>query len=166
MKQLSNTLYTSLTPEERIIASIEANARGDENEVQKLIKTCPKKNYTSTDRAYSQRMDYLFTMQITVETDLTQNALNYAVMNFIDIEPKKAAFVQEKARQSIIDMQTAWHEFLESKDINPETMEKMAITIRHPYLEIMLDCPLCEPNQETAQTYKDIFEETYNKNIG
>lgn len=165
MKQLSNTLYTSLTPEERIIASIEANARGDENEVQKLIKTCPKKQYLSSDRAYSQRMDYLFTMQMTIETDLTQNALNYAVMNFIDIEPKKAAFVQEKARQSIIDMQTAWHEFLESKGINPETMDQIAIKMRHPYLEMLLDCSLCTPNRKEIQTYKDLFEETYNRNI-
>ena len=165
MKQLADSMYRTLTAEERIIASVEANARDDENEIEKLIQTCPRKNYKSTDRAYSQRMDYLFAIQMAVEADLTQNALDYAVMNFIDIDPKKAVFVQEKARQRIIDIQTAWHGFLEDKGINPETMDQMAMKMRHPYLNMLLDCTLCIPDDEIVKTYRDVFEETYNRNI-
>lgn len=46
-------IYESLTPRQRVIASIEALARGDEEEKRRLVKSCPKKSYLQTDTAYS-----------------------------------------------------------------------------------------------------------------
>ena len=165
MKKISNSLYHNLTIEERIIASVEANARGDENEIERLIKTCPKKHYLSSDRAYSQCMDYLFVIQTAVEADLTQNALSYALTNIYKTETEKSIIIKENAQQNIADIHTAWHEFLKNKGINPKTMDRIITKMRHPYLKLLLDCLLCSPNEQTIQSYKDFFEETYNRNI-
>jgi hypothetical protein len=48
-------LYGRLTPEERFRLDVEANARGDERESQKLVETCPRKSYTALDYGFSGR---------------------------------------------------------------------------------------------------------------
>ncbi|MHB1403920.1 MAG: hypothetical protein ACYCXE_02360 [Thermoleophilia bacterium] len=53
MKELSK-LYDQLTPTERFRAVLEAVARDDAEEVDKLIDTCPRFNYRMTDRVYAQ----------------------------------------------------------------------------------------------------------------
>ena len=49
-------LYDRFTPEERFRLVIEAQARGDEEDVRRLVRTCPRHAYTMTDAAYSDRL--------------------------------------------------------------------------------------------------------------
>ncbi|MBA2691490.1 MAG: hypothetical protein H0U65_03220 [Rubrobacter sp.] len=48
-------LYDRLTPEERFRLDVEATARGDDRESEKLVETCPRKAYTALDHGFSGR---------------------------------------------------------------------------------------------------------------
>ncbi len=48
-------LYDRLTPEERFRLDVEATARGDERESEKLVGSCPRKAYTALDYGFSGR---------------------------------------------------------------------------------------------------------------
>ena len=52
MKDLSK-LYDRLRPEERVRAVLKAEARGDEQEVRRLMGSCPRKTYAMADPAFS-----------------------------------------------------------------------------------------------------------------
>ena len=54
--RLANSLYRRLTPVERHRLAIEAYARGDLDEVQRLSDTCPQQRYWSQDPNYAERM--------------------------------------------------------------------------------------------------------------
>lgn len=51
--------YDKFTPDERVKLTLVAIARGDEEEVGRLKRTCPKKHYLQTDIAYSDKMENL-----------------------------------------------------------------------------------------------------------
>lgn len=150
--------------EKALIASVEANARGDQTEIEKLIKTCPRKRYLSSDNAYSSRMDYLFAMQMAVEADLAKHCLNYVLIMLSRIDTQEINLLEENTLQAISDLYTAWENFLSDKRIKIESMNEIVKDIRHPYVNMMLKS-LTEPNQEQVKIYRDIFEETYNRNI-
>lgn len=61
MKDISKH-YDILTPQERLILSVEAQARGDTEERATLAATCPKKSYLMNDhkfsRAYTRLIDF------------------------------------------------------------------------------------------------------------
>ena len=166
MKKLKDKAYYDLSTRERIIASVEASARGDENEIQKLIKTCPRKNYSSTDFSYSKRMDYLFTMQMAVECDITSKTLDYifAVLAMMDKDLEKAIYIEEYSIQYITDIYTAWNEFLTDNGINIKTMDKMIDNTRHPYVKNILKRP-GEPDRDNIKIFRDILDETFDRNI-
>jgi len=46
-------MYERLQPRERARLAVEAMARGDGLDLKKIVKTCPRKEYTMTDAAYS-----------------------------------------------------------------------------------------------------------------
>ncbi len=50
-------LYTTLTPDERFKLLLTALARGDEDDAWDIAHSCPKKNYSMSDAAYSDRLD-------------------------------------------------------------------------------------------------------------
>ena len=45
--------YDRLDPDERFRLALEATARGDEEEIERLRDTCPRVRYTAIDIAYS-----------------------------------------------------------------------------------------------------------------
>jgi hypothetical protein len=49
-------LYDRLTPDERFRLAIEAEARGDEQEVGRLVSSCPRKVYREIDAEYGERI--------------------------------------------------------------------------------------------------------------
>lgn len=153
MKQLKNNIYENLSFQERIIASVEAKARGDDNEIKRLIKTCPKRSYRCTDSNYSDRMDRLFLMQIAIECDLMRHALNYL------------CFTCDEGLQSFTDTHTAWAEFLSDQGIKIERMDEIAQEMRHPIIENMLKILNNTPNLEYVSTYKEAMNDLYQKNL-
>jgi hypothetical protein len=50
-------VYGNLTPQERFQLSLEAMARGDLPEQERLMETCPRLSYLETDAAYTSRME-------------------------------------------------------------------------------------------------------------
>jgi hypothetical protein len=48
--------YERLEPRERMIAAIAAAARADDQEIDRLVGSCPRHTYVETDVAFTQRM--------------------------------------------------------------------------------------------------------------
>ena len=45
--------YDRLSPSERFTLDVEAQARGDETASRRLVDSCPRRNYSMTDWAFS-----------------------------------------------------------------------------------------------------------------
>ena len=62
-------MYDRLTAEERYRLVVEALARGDEQEAERLMNTCPRKTYTMNDLACTERLraSQLITMSVCAE---------------------------------------------------------------------------------------------------
>ena len=66
------TIYENLNPRERLVAGIEALARKDEDEWNKLVDTCPKLTYQQEDLAFFGTFRRLTSEAISLELLLTQ----------------------------------------------------------------------------------------------
>jgi hypothetical protein len=55
-KDRLDNLYDRFTPDERFLLTLEALARGDEQEAERLSESCPRRTYTMNDVAYEDRM--------------------------------------------------------------------------------------------------------------
>lgn len=77
MKQISH-LYDQLTAKERFTVAVEALARGDMDEIDRLNDTCPRKRYEIGDLAYHTRLNELWRMALLVKTELLKLRQNMA----------------------------------------------------------------------------------------
>ncbi len=118
MKKIESHIYKNLKPRQRIIAFVEAAARGDETERRRLITSCPKKNYLQNDIEYSKTMETLMGLAMAVEADLRGSALGFFVA--LRIDPKNAP----KFLQEISDIRAAWETTVSEMGINPDSMHK------------------------------------------
>ena len=66
-------LYDRFTPEERFRLDLEAMARGDEEESRRLVDSCPRKSYTMTDIAFTDRWRVSEVITLIVCIDLAQH---------------------------------------------------------------------------------------------
>ncbi len=146
-------IYENLTHRQRIIASVEAKARNDGDEITRLVKSCAKKNYRQTDTAYSEMMDELMTVALYVECDLRGHALLYVLAINHD------SGLSDQALQNIANTQAAWHEKLKDMGITPESMKQAAAPI-HPTLETIIGfCP--PPELEQVKHYRHIIDQCF-----
>ncbi len=74
-------LYDRLTPEERFKLSVEAHTRGDERESRRLVDSCPIRNYTMTEWAFSGRWQTATEIVLAVCADLCEHMSR---LNMID----------------------------------------------------------------------------------
>jgi len=118
MKNISLAVYENLTPRQRIIAIIEAEARDDQNEVQRLVRTCPKKTYRMTDGAFADAMQNLMGRSLAFELDMANLAITALFKLAID-ENDPLPWINQMAA-----LQAAWRAELESGGINPTSMAK------------------------------------------
>lgn len=63
------TMYEKLTPDERVSAFIDAAARRDGDEMDRLNDTCPRKTYTMEDWRYVQRKNMAFMLATALHGD-------------------------------------------------------------------------------------------------
>jgi hypothetical protein len=63
-------LYDEFTAEERFRLVIAAMARADKADVERLGRTCPKKTYTMSDAAYSDRLEVCETLTLVILLEL------------------------------------------------------------------------------------------------
>src|SRR5215208_7375627 len=71
-KNALGKLYDRLTPSERFRLDVEAHARGDETESRRLVDSCPRRNYSMTDWAFSGRWQSTTKIVLAVCVDLSQ----------------------------------------------------------------------------------------------
>lgn len=63
-------LYDNFRPKERLVLVLEAMARGDEAEAERLRQACPRKTYTGPDAAFDDRLHMAFDIVAVVAADL------------------------------------------------------------------------------------------------
>jgi hypothetical protein len=71
-KNAMGKLYDRLSPSERFRLDVEAQARGDETESRRLVDSCPRRNYSMTDWAFSGRWQTTTEIVLAVCVDLSQ----------------------------------------------------------------------------------------------
>jgi hypothetical protein len=69
MKELTH-LYDQLNAKERFGVAVQALARGDMNELDRLIDTCPKKTYRTADLAFFTRLKELLTITLMARVEI------------------------------------------------------------------------------------------------
>ncbi|NCC52643.1 MAG: hypothetical protein EOM20_15690 [Spartobacteria bacterium] len=137
-------VYENLTHRQRVIASIEALSREDEAEARRLVKTCPKKNYTMNDSAYVDRMEALLDLAMSVECDLRGLALKSLMEAWLGDREKDfdgGRPISQPAMEFMCDMlalRQAWHELLEDEGIEPKAMERVSGSMRHDVVNSLL----------------------------
>jgi hypothetical protein len=65
-------LYDRLTPEERFRLDLEAMARGDREESQRLTRTCPRRTYVMNDWGFAGRWGLVIEVTLRVNVRITQ----------------------------------------------------------------------------------------------
>jgi hypothetical protein len=66
-------LYDRFTPDERFRLDLEAMTRGDEEESRRLVDSCPRKSYTVSDIAFTDRWRVSELITLTMCIDLAQH---------------------------------------------------------------------------------------------
>lgn len=147
MKDIAQQVYDKLTPRQRIIATIEAEARDDAEEVRRLVKSCPKKTYTMNDANYAEEMQMLLADSMSLECDMSHMAINYLLLE------KCGKGNPESWLTGMATLQAAWDAELEERGIDPAAMAKAGCP-RHPLIDWLLDSappPTAEAVQEVRQ---------------
>lgn len=160
MKDISNSTYENLTISQRIIASIEAMARGDDEEKLRLIKTCPRKTYTQTDAKYGDTMEKLINLAIMVECELRGQALSFYIASWLSEREDKVYWEEkEKFIKNVHTITRAWNITLENMGIKPETMEQMMTGYKHPHIQFLQDIRCYEDEElEHLEEYLDAYK--------
>jgi hypothetical protein len=156
MKKIGPKIYETLTPRQRLVACVEAEARSDEDEKNRLVATCPRKTYEVYDIEFSNAMDSLVGAALATEADLRGCLLGYLVASRFD--PQIAStFLQDFA-----NIRSAWKIAVNALGIDEETMAR-AGPPQSPVFELINDLvpePDCQEADKLAAALRDIFDPT------
>lgn len=119
MKDISSAIYETLTPQQRISATLDAMAREDEDECKRLTMTCPRKTYDQPDAEYTDGMDHILLAHMSAECDIRQQII-YFLTSMIVGSDKAENFLK-----NVEMMRKGWDEFFRKKGISPDTMRKI-----------------------------------------
>ncbi|GEM_PF-2410520 len=177
MRTIKEATYKNMSAQQRVIASMEAIARGDENERSRLSQTCPKFHYTMTDHRYCRKLEALRDMALAVEHDMRGCILAF----FLDglFYERKPAIVDFKSLMMNIELlpqhieyllgiRKAWHEFLWEEGIEPVVAEtafedmRDYMTLKFIVIAEKLDL---EPDDFVTQQFKKWFREYYDNAV-
>ena len=132
MRAIKPFVYENLTAQQRVIAAIEAMARRDEMELQRITRTCPQKIYRMSDAAFTDDLTHLIQASLKLELDMANMAVTALYL-----------MLTEKGEPSIwmssmADLQAAWEAGLQDRGINPTSFAKAACP-RFPLVQGVLD---------------------------
>jgi len=96
--------YDRLTPEERFRLDVLAMARGDKQESERLVSTCPRRSYTMTERAFSGRwlgaLDLTLRAYVEVAGHLDRLKALEAVRLIL---PVQADYARDRMRDAFVE---------------------------------------------------------------
>jgi hypothetical protein len=96
--------YDKLTAEERFQLVLEAKARGDTTELERLKRTCPTKTYSMSDAAYSDRYEWSELLVLVVALDLTLYLAKLEVAGaFAWVAPQLLEYAADTAVETYLD---------------------------------------------------------------
>ena len=116
MKKITLSVYEKLTPKQRVIACIEAAARGDEDERLRLIESCPRKSYTQLDLQFTDKMEAMMHLGMAIESDLRECVLLFLLRLRMD------GAIALESLQNFANIRDAWSKTLESLGIDERAM--------------------------------------------
>ena len=172
MKDIKLGIYESLTPKQRIVASIDALARGDKDEEIRLIKTCRKLNYTMRDHSYCGKMEALRDLAIAIENDMRGRIVDFLfeklLFDPLPIRDLKSLAIQveisPECGEDLLGIKKAWYDFLQEEGIDPQYMEEAYSELRHSSLKWFIKAAETfdlEPSKHTAQIFKKWIRDYY-----
>tara|TARA_B100001989_G_C24549681_1_gene473414 strand:+ start:3314 stop:3844 length:531 start_codon:yes stop_codon:yes gene_type:complete len=174
MRTIKENIYEKLSPRQRIVANLDALARGDKDEEGKLSKTCPKYTYRMNDHSFCMRMEAIQFLALLVEHDLRSfileffmNSLFYEIVEFSNYE-ELAHEMREwpDAAQNMLSIKKAWHGFLEEEGIDPRVVDKAYADIEHSmtsrFLSIAFKIGLL-PDECVVEEYKGLLRCYYDE---
>jgi hypothetical protein len=133
MKAIKPMVYEALTPKQRVIATLEAEARDDQAEVRRLVETCPKVTYRANDARYANTMQAITTLSLALECELRGQALACAVASWQEHDTR-FPFLRK-----MLTLQAAWRQGLVAKGIDPALVDALAAPIRDPFVTFFLN---------------------------
>ena len=97
MHNLNETSYKQLTPTERFNLALAALSRGDQDEIAKLKRTCPQKNYKMMDLVYFGKIEGIVWVA-TQFSEICERSYQYITLceacivtfTFLDAHPQHA----------------------------------------------------------------------------
>lgn len=177
MRAIKETTYKNMTVQQRVIASIEAIARGDEDEKSRISQTCPKHHYTMIDHRYCDRLEALHDLALAVEHDIRGCILAFFCDRlFYETKPVITDFkslimnieLSPEHAEDVLGIRKAWHEFLVEEGIEPAVAETAFGDMRDymtaKFIQIAEKLEL-EPANYTAQKFKKWFKNYYDNAV-
>jgi len=103
-KDRLDKLYDRFTPEERFRLTLEALAREDEQEAERLSKRCPRRTYTMNDAAYEDKMRAGLQITMAICLDLAPRLAKLRMIEaFRVIQPYVRTVSQNEADRAYFD---------------------------------------------------------------
>ncbi len=147
---ISTHIYANLSPIERVRAAVSATARDDHAELQILKDTCPKKTYLMTDPAYSDVMDRLFSLVVSLELDLAGFALDFQTARLR--KGMERCDIQECALTATASLVAAMDQLFAEMGLDPQAIAKSSPP-RHPYVYATIRISEGEADLDLVEAY-------------
>lgn len=177
MRAIKEATYKNMSVEQRVIASMEAIARGDENERSRLSQTCPKFHYTMTDHRYCRKLEALRDIALAVEHDIRGCILAFFdAALFYESKPSITSVkslimrieLSPEHAEDVLGIRKAWHDFLSAEGIDPAVAEivfgGMRDRMTAQFIQIAEKLDL-EPHPHTTQLFSQWLRDYYNNAV-
>lgn len=172
MKTIKPIIYENLTPRQRIIAFIGAQAREDKNEETRLVKTCPQFNYTMNDHRFCEKLKAIQHLALVVEHDLRScildflgDGLFYEIREFRDFEDLVRGIREwPESAQEMLNIKKAWHGFLEEEGLDPRAVDHIYADFEHSLTTRFITIAVklgVSPDEHVVEKYKDFLRRYY-----
>ena len=137
--KIRGTVYETLSSRQRIIAALDAIARDDTAEIDRLKSTCPIKSYRQRDANFSDTIEALFRAGLAVELDLRGEALSWL-----------ACGRDKVVLQNMAAIEAAWLALLADMGVTSPTA---AAPPRHPLVVALLKIAPEPESEKMAENY-------------
>lgn len=159
-------LYEMLTAEQRARTFVEAVARRDEAELDRLNDSCPRYRYEAEDADYIRmRLGYcLVALLAHQEASYHAQAAGAAMVALMAIDGEKADALAETVRRALRrfrEVYAALEGFCEHVGISPDVLRQAYFDWPNPMMEIVEaafgDDPESQPDDVAVSDYRELL---------